>query len=81
MSIVASYRLRGFDQGNLAEIELFNLMGYHPDSLKARGYWKPKYRYGNELYLNYSDYTIFETSHKVSRKCEDVLSQITKTEL
>lgn len=73
MPVHGQYKLRGFDHSNPSEIELFNMMAYHPTTLKSRGYWKPKYDYSSVKYLDYAKYSIFETSHRISRVQKDVL--------
>ncbi len=68
-----SYTIRGFDRDNLAEVELFHLMSYHPTTLKARGYWKRNFDYESQVDLTKKGAAIFDISPRVSRKYEDVL--------
>lgn len=67
------YSIRGFNRENLAEVELFHLMSYHPTTLKARGYWKRNFDYEQEVDLTRLGSAIFDLSPRVSRKYEDVL--------
>jgi len=76
MQSVSRYKLRGFNPDNLGEIELFNLMGYHPTTLKARGCWKPGFDYKNEVDLT-STRNLIVTSSRISRKDDDVLFAVT----
>lgn len=73
MTEVGSYTLRGFDRSNLAEIELFNLMGYHPVTLKARGCWKKGFNYVKEANLTSIANIPSEGNHIISRDVDDVL--------
>jgi hypothetical protein len=73
MAVLGAYTLRGFDRSNLAEIELFNLMGYHPVTLKARGCWKKGFKYSTEADLTSLENLPSENNHVISRITEDVL--------
>lgn len=73
MPVESQYKLRGFDHSNPGEIELFNLMGYHPTTLKARGCWVPKFNYSDKaIDLESRKNTFEQTSHKLGRKPDDV---------
>jgi hypothetical protein len=73
MSGVFNYRLRGFNQANLADIELVNLMGYHPSIMKAKGYGTRGFGYIKDVNLQERDRDIFAAKTKMSRKYEDIL--------
>ncbi len=72
MNSSLGYRLRGFEPGNLAEIERINLMFYHPEVIKFMGY-KPseigKVRRGDLQKVNRS---MFKSPSRVSRKYREV---------
>lgn len=68
----AHYSIRGFDRSSSEEIELFNLMAYHPTTLKARGYWKSKFNYARDVDLGSTKNSFFWTRQQLSRKVEDV---------
>lgn len=71
-----SYKLRSFDPQNLADIELTNLMWFHPETMKAKGYWERGFNFENEVDLTEEDGDLFKVKTKISRKCEDVLYSV-----
>lgn len=73
------YRLRSFDRGNPRDIELVNLMGFHPTIMKAKGYWSPNFQYNHTIDLNDEDRELFSTKSTITRKVEDILFAVTDT--
>lgn len=67
------YRLRGFKRSNLSDIELVNLMGFHPSIMKAKGYWQRGFDFEKQVDLKSVDREIFQTKSRVERKYENVL--------
>lgn len=67
-----SYRLRGFNQGNLADIELLNLMGFHPSIMKAKGYWERGFDFTTDVDLGMRDEEIFQAKPRLERDSRQV---------
>jgi len=67
------YRLRGFKRSSESDIELVNLMGFHPSIMKAKGYWESGFDFENQVDLNSVDREIFQTKARIERKIGNVL--------
>ena len=67
-----NYRLRGLDQANLAEVELLNLMYYHPVVMAAKGYPSADPLYGQKVDLMEPGADIFEAESVVTREARDL---------
>jgi hypothetical protein len=74
-----SYRLRSFNRGNPRDIELVNLMGFHPEIMKAKGYWSPGFRYTKAIDLMETDQELFTAPSAISRTFRDILFAVTDT--
>jgi hypothetical protein len=44
MNLASNYKLRDFETNNPSDIERVNLMYYHPEVMKAKGYYSHEYR-------------------------------------
>lgn len=67
------YKLRSFNRASPEDVELVNLMYYHPTVMKAKGYFSSRFRYGASADLEEVDCDLFTRKSRVSRKHEDVL--------
>jgi RimJ/RimL family protein N-acetyltransferase len=67
------YRLRSFDRANPRDIELVNLMKFHPTTMKAKGYWTRGFQYKHEVDLSEEDGDLFVVRSVLTRKMNDVL--------
>lgn len=67
------YRLRGFRRSSQSDIELVNLMGFHPSIMKAKGYWKRGFDFEKEVDLKAADRAIFQTKARIERPNENVM--------
>jgi hypothetical protein len=63
MKTSMNYKLRAFEPGNPEEIERMNLMFYHPQVMKAKGYWHTKFSFHQDM---------FGTPATISRQVADV---------
>lgn len=72
MKTSSSYSLRGFEPGNLSDIERMNLMYYHPEVMKAKGYFKQDSDFSLNVDLQEVNDSMFNILSTISDKFEDV---------
>lgn len=72
MILNSAYILRGFEANNPSEIERMNLMYYHPEVMKAKGYWKRGLNVIEPGDLQETDKSMFGTHNAITSGCEDV---------
>lgn len=70
------YRLREFQVDNSADVELFNLMQYHPSVMRAKGYYKSGFDYKNEVDLKEYDNFWRKSSATLEKGSKDVFFAI-----
>ena len=72
MNLNSAYILRGFEENNPSEIERMNLMYYHPEVMKAKGYWKRGASVIEDHELQESDQSMFNTLSTITSGYNDV---------
>ncbi len=66
------YKLRSVKRDNLADIEVLNLMAYHPLVMKAKGYWQRGFDFEKNVNLSDVDKGYFASNRIVSRRKSDI---------
>lgn len=72
MNLNSTYILRGFEANNPSEIERMNLMYFHPEVMKAKGYWKRGTQVIDPHELQESDKSMFSTQSVMTSGQSDV---------
>lgn len=72
MTLNSAYILRGFEPSNPSEIERMNLMYYHPEVMKAKGYWKRGRHQVDFEDLQEADKSMFSTMSSLTSRYDDV---------
>lgn len=70
------YRLRSFDPQNPGDVERMNLMYYHPEVMKAKGYFTDDFDFAKITDLHDVDKTIANIDYKVTKKSHDVMYSV-----
>lgn len=81
MILSTNYGLRGFEAGNLADIERINLMFYHPEVMKAKGYFRQGYTLDAKNHLLCSDKSMFECESGITKSGKDISLAVTDHEM
>lgn len=72
MNSIKAYKLRGFEAGNPSDVERMNLMYYHPQVMKAKGYFKREFGWISRADLQESDESMFNILSTISDQHNDV---------
>lgn len=72
MNSSSTYYLRGFEANNPHDVERLNLMYYHPEVMKAKGYWKRGANVIDGEDLQEADSSMFDILNKLTPRHEDV---------
>lgn len=72
-----NYRLRGFEPGNMEDIERVNLMFYHPDVMKAKGYFRKGYVSRSQADLHSASRAMLTTSSELTKIQKDISLAVT----
>lgn len=76
MQSLNGYTIRSLDSGNLADVELLNLMYYHPIVMSAKGYSSLDPHYAQKVDLHEAESDIMAAHSRVKRKVSDVVFAI-----
>lgn len=72
MNLTSVYKLRGFEQSNPSDVERMNLMYYHPEVMKAKGYFKRGFNFAKHVDLQESDMAMFNILSTILPEHKDV---------
>lgn len=72
MTLNSAYQLRGFEIDNPHDVERLNLMYYHPDVMKAKGYWKKGANVIDGEDLQEADNSMADILNMLTTRHEDV---------
>lgn len=73
----SNYRLRALQPGNMADIERINLMFYHPQVMKAKGYYHLGFTADSPNDLLEYDKQMFLAKDHITRRKDDVILAVT----
>lgn len=70
------YQLRSFDPNNPGDIERINLMYYHPDVMKAKGYYSSDFDFAKITDLHEVDTDLLKLTKQFSKYSKDVMYSV-----
>jgi len=73
----ANYRLRAFEPQNMGDIERINLMFYHPQVMKAKGYFRQGYVVESQADLHYKNRVMFRIDSHLRKAVKDITLAVT----
>jgi hypothetical protein len=72
MILRGEYSLRAFDAQNMGDVERINLMFYHPQVMKAKGYFRQGYVLESQADLHSIDQQMFKIKSYITRAKQEV---------